>query len=169
MREAVLLGVASGLAVTLFASLFRKRRVCKAICVLPSHGTVRLYAQNRTQTRFVCDLRGLPVGVHGFHVHEKGDLSRECASTCDHYNPTRALHGGPLGSDRHRGDLGNIVVDPNGTCTTQVVADVTVDEIVGRAIVVHADPDDLGLADTDESRKTGSAGARIACGVIGIA
>ena len=38
--------------------------------------------------------------------------------------------------------------------------------VSGRAIVVHAKEDDLGLGGTDESRKTGSAGARLDCCII---
>ena len=39
--------------------------------------------------------------------------------------------------------------------------------VVGRAIVLHAGTDDLGLGGDDESARTGNAGARSGCGVIG--
>lgn len=41
--------------------------------------------------------------------------------------------------------------------------------VIGRAVVIHAKADDLGLGGTTASLTTGDAGARVACGVIGIA
>ena len=128
-------------------------------------GTVKLVSKGE-QTLAICNLHGLTPGLHGFHVHECGDLSRGCASTCSHYNPNGKNHGGPLGPDRHRGDFGNILADEQGYCTDQILADVTVEELIGRAFIIHANEDDLGLGDNEESKKTGNAGARIACGKI---
>jgi Cu-Zn family superoxide dismutase len=39
---------------------------------------------------------------------------------------------------------------------------------LGRAFVVHADEDDLGKGNFEDSKTTGHAGARLACGTIGI-
>jgi len=142
-----------------------------ATCVLDAehsngiHGVIRLFPEG-TQTMAICDIHGLTPGLHGFHVHECGDLSRGCASTCNHYNPCDQRHGGPQGPQRHRGDFGNIVADQYGRCTDRILADVEVHELLGRAFIIHADRDDLGLGGDEESHKTGNAGARIACGLI---
>ena len=120
------------------------------------------------RTQFECHLTNLPSGYHGFHVHKSGDLRKGCDSTCSHYNPDNKTHGGVIGDDRHKGDLGNVYAREDGVCYDEVLADVTVDEIIGRAIVIHKDKDDLGQRNNEESLKTGNAGERIACGVIAL-
>lgn len=130
-------------------------------------GTLNLTSLG-TQTKVRCDLRGLSPGLHGLHVHRCGDLSAGCESTCDHYNPENQQHGGPTGPNRHRGDFGNIFVNTDGICTDEIVADVTLKEILGRAFVIHQDEDDLGKGDNAESQITGNAGKRIACGIISL-
>jgi len=131
-------------------------------------GHVLLSEWGEERTRFVCRLSGLRPGLHGFHVHQSGDLRKGCESACSHHNPTGSTHGGPTGERRHKGDLGNVRAGPDGSCRSIVVADVSLDEIVGRMIVVHADADDLGLLHGDEeSKRTGNAGKRVACGAIG--
>ena len=145
----------------------RNRAMCRmrAECRGGVRGIIYCFAEG-TRTRIECHLSDLSPGLHGLHVHRCGDLSQGCASTCDHYNPCRTTHGGPLGPDRHRGDFGNVMADVNGKCRTVVVADVALHEIVGRAFVLHADPDDLGAGGDAESTRTGNAGARIAGGII---
>jgi len=115
-----------------------------------------------------------PEGDHGFHVHESGDIRGDspCASTGGHFNPQGKTHGAPTDSERHIGDLGNIIADASGTA----VIDITDDKIsltgpysvIGRAFVVHAGPDDLGKGGDEGSLATGNAGGRVACGLIGV-
>jgi Cu-Zn family superoxide dismutase len=111
---------------------------------------------------------------HGFHVHEAGDLSEGCNSMCAHFNPFGLTHGCPGMSIRHVGDLGNLVTDSNGNAHYSIVDDVIklrgIANIIGRGLVIHADPDDCGRGigiKQAESLKTGNAGKRIACAVIG--
>ena len=112
-------------------------------------------------------VKGLTPGKHGFHIHEYGDLSDGCDSAGGHYNPDGVDHGNL--KQGHVGDLGNIVADKSGTARFQLKAErVILKDVVGRAIVIHADADDLGKGGDEESLKTGNAGARIACGIIGI-
>lgn len=111
----------------------------------------------------------LPEGDHGFHIHKAGDLRGEgCKLACDHYHKgPPSHHGGPPGSGcgpRHTGDLGNVRANSKYTYTLR---DVTVSDILGRSVIIHAKPDDYGLGGHDDSLVTGHAGARIACAVIG--
>ena len=106
-------------------------------------------------------------GLHGVHIHEKGDCSDDKAANAGgHFNPAGAAHhGGPAGTERHGGDLGNISVDDKGNGQLDVtVSGLNLDGdergIVGRAIVVHEKEDDL------HSDPSGNSGARIGCGVI---
>ncbi|XP_031630462.1 extracellular superoxide dismutase [Cu-Zn] isoform X2 [Contarinia nasturtii] len=115
---------------------------------------------------------GLSPGEHGFHVHEKGDLSNGCLSTGGHYNPEKLDHGAPNDQVRHIGDLGNIRANEQGVAETkfsdQVITLAGHWSIVGRAVVIHSGIDDLGKTNHPDSKKTGNAGGRAGCGVIGI-
>ena len=128
-------------------------------------GFVKLKQKANGPTIIKGILKGLEPGKHGFHIHEFGDLSDGCKSAGGHYNPEGVEHGGL--SQGHVGDLGNIVADQSGTARFQIKAErVELSDVVGRAIVIHADEDDLGKGGDEESLKTGNAGDRLACGVI---
>jgi len=113
-------------------------------------------------------IKGLADGNHGFHVHAIGDIYGDnkvanCTAAGAHYNPLNTLHGAPNATVRHAGDWGNIAStgsEANFNFTDSVVK---LAEIMGRAIVVHADPDDYGLGNFSDSKTTGHAGARLAC------
>ena len=112
-------------------------------------------------------------GLHGFHVHQAGDLSDGCESMCAHFNPFNKNHGCPGMSERHVGDLGNLVSDifgnANYTFYDNVIKLHGVANIIGRGLIIHADQDDCGNGGNKESLITGNAGKRIACAVIGYA
>lgn len=71
------------------------------------------------------------------------------------------------------GDLGNVLADENGivrdTFTDHLISLMGQNSIIGRAVVTHAGVDDYGMGGDLESTKTGNAGGRIGCGVIGLA
>jgi superoxide dismutase, Cu-Zn family len=107
-----------------------------------------------------------PGQSHGFHIHEKGDCaSGDGMGTGGHFNPTGKPHG-PQDADRHAGDLPALQADGNGQADLRVLLKgLTIGsgatDIVGRGLIVHADPDDY------RTQPTGNSGARIACAVIG--
>jgi len=119
------------------------------------------------------NLKGLKKkSLHGFHVHESGDLSDKCESMCAHFNPYNKEHGCPGKKVRHVGDLGNLETDARGNAQYTFHDNViklrgNKANIIGRGLIIHADPDDCGEGDTPDSLKTGNAGKRIACAVIG--
>jgi Cu-Zn family superoxide dismutase len=120
-------------------------------------------------------IQGLtPNTLHGFHVHECGDMSEKCESACAHFNPYGKKHGCPGAVQRHVGDLGNLVVDGKGMAKYTMSDNViklrgSRANIIGRSLIIHAGVDDCGLGGDEESLKTGNAGKRIACAIIGYA
>mmetsp|Transcript_10348 Transcript_10348/g.9136 ORF Transcript_10348/g.9136 Transcript_10348/m.9136 type:complete len:129 (+) Transcript_10348:51-437(+) len=121
-------------------------------------------------TRVYAEITGLSDGLHGFHVHEFGDISTGCAAAGPHYNPEGHSHSSPNDWERHAGDLGNIQSSDNFATINRYDDMIELDgswaNIMGRAVVVHASEDDLGRGGNEESLKTGNAGARLACGTI---
>ena len=108
---------------------------------------------------------GLKPGMHGFHVHAKGDLSDKEAgeSAGGHFNPTNAPHGKPGDDQRHVGDLGNIEADDQGVATVDIedkmIRLAGENSIVGKALVIHEGEDKF-------TQPTGDAGGRVAFGLI---
>lgn len=130
-------------------------------------GTIT-FAKVEGGIKVVATVTGLSEGKHGFHIHQYGDCSgADGKSAGGHFNPTAMKHSAPTDSIRHVGDIGNIVADADGNATLEWVDSHMTFEgassIVGRGVIIHADEDDL------TSQPTGAAGARVACGVIGIA
>lgn len=138
------------------------------------YGTVKFINNNIGTVNIYINLHGpglKPNGQQGFHIHEFGDLSDGCNSACAHYNPFGKSHGCPGKSERHLGDLGNLIIDMFGQAkysTTDDIIELTGSySIIGRSLIVHKDRDDCGEGGNPESLKTGNAGSRIACAVIG--
>jgi len=153
-----------------------------AVCVLQnslrsgSNGGVIYIYEEKAGLRFHGYVYGIPEGLHGFHIHEYGDLTEGCTSLCSHFNPLQQPHGGRTGVHRHMGDLGNISVkyDPKRQTTVSRIdlkgQGLTLEGrfgILGRSLVIHEDQDDEGKTNHPLSKTTGNSGARILCGIIG--
>ena len=113
----------------------------------------------------VTEVRGLPTfetqcerGIFAMHIH--GGVS--CTGPSDdpfkdalmHYNPSDCRH------PNHAGDLPPLFSNDGFAFSAVYTERFTVSEIIGRTVVIHAEPDDFM---TDPS---GNSGARIGCGVI---
>lgn len=129
-------------------------------------GTVT-FTEAKEGLRVVAHINGLTPGKHGFHIHEKGDLSDpELKSAGGHFNPGGHKHGGPETEMRHAGDLGNLDADEKGhAMLDKVFPGISLkkdaaDNVIGKSVIIHAGPDDL------KTDPAGNAGARVAGGVI---
>ena len=132
------------------------------------HGRVLFLMEKDGSVKVTADLDGLtPNAQHAIHIHEVGDCSApDAMSAKGHFNPEARPHGLPPAEDRHAGDLGNLTADGSGHAhyeitVTNITLTGTHNPIYGRAVIVHARPDDGG-------QPTGNAGARLGCGVIGV-
>ena len=128
-------------------------------------GTVD-FVQKGDKVAVTAKVTGLAPGSHGFHIHEKGDCSSgDGMSAGGHFNPGGKPHAHPSEANRHAGDMPMLVADASGSASLTVDLDVItigsgVTDIVGKAVIVHKDPDDF------KTQPTGNSGARVACGVI---
>lgn len=120
---------------------------------------------------FTPDMRGLPPGLHGFHVHQNADCSAKekdgkkvaGLGAGGHYDPAKSnRHGTPWG-EGHLGDLPPLYVDANGGATQPVLAPrLAMADLKGRSLMVHAGGDNH----SDHPAALGGGGARIVCGVL---
>ena len=125
------------------------------------------FEQVGDKVRVVVYVQGLKPGQeHGLHIHEAGDCSSgDGMSAKGHFNPFGKPHGHHGSGERHAGDLPSLKANKEGRANIQADLDVITlapgpASIIGRGLIVHADPDDY------KTQPTGNAGARIACGVI---
>ncbi len=123
------------------------------------------FEQVGDKVRVTAQLIGLPAnGEFGFHIHEVGDCSSgDGMSAKGHFNPFGKPHG--KGAERHAGDMPNLKTDAKGKAKLTAELDIITlksgpASILGRGVIVHAQPDDYS------TQPTGNAGARLACGVI---
>lgn len=135
-----------------------------------AQGTV-VFEETSAGTQVTVHLNHVPKdGLHGIHLHANG----ECGDTMDggthhggaggHFNPDNVAHGCPPAMPHHAGDFGNIQITNGSGTATLVTKELTVSpgprSVVGKAFILHADPDDC------TSQPSGNSGARIGCAVI---
>ncbi len=134
-------------------------------------GTVNIDETDKGLT-FTPDLKALPPGEHGFHIHAKGSCEPTmvdgkavaAGAAGGHFDPQNTgKHLGPEGNG-HLGDLPALTVDADGKATQPVTAPriKKIEEIKGLAIMVHAGGDNMA----DHPKPLGGGGERFACGVI---
>lgn len=128
-------------------------------------GVVR-FRQDKSAVLVTAEVQGLTPGSHGFHIHEKGDCSAPDGSSAGgHFNPTGQPHGDPRSAAHHAGDIPMLEADATGKARLETRLEGLAvgsgpTDIIGRAVVIHASPDDY------RSQPAGNSGARVACGVI---
>ena len=140
-------------------------------------GTVA-FTQDGGDLRMDVTVNGLaPGSTHGFHIHAVGDCGRGdhdddgfdevAGAALGHYDPFDTMdHGAPDDDvdDKHAGDFGNITANASGTARATLTTDLLslsgTRPVQGRAVMVHANRDDL------ETDPGGMSGDRIGCGVI---
>ncbi|XP_058518742.1 copper chaperone for superoxide dismutase isoform X1 [Ochotona princeps] len=165
-----------------------------AVAILGGPGTVqgvvRFLQLSPERCLIEGTIDGLAPGLHGLHVHQLGDLTNDCSSCGDHFNPDGTSHGGPQDAERHRGDLGNVHADADGRAVFRMedeqlkvwweggwgpssdvsssdpVVNPKVWDVIGRSLVIDEGEDDLGRGDHPLSKITGNSGERLACGII---
>ena len=121
-------------------------------------GRVEFYQKDNC-VLVVANIGGLPkteTGFYGFHIHE----GNSCAGTGfpqtgNHYNPEATAH------PRHAGDLPPLMMQHGRARMTVRTDRFRVQDIIGRTVVIHSNPDDFN------TQPAGNAGTKIACGVIG--
>lgn len=100
-----------------------------------------------------------PVGPHGFHLHEVGnchvgDPEDPFQGAGGHWNPHHQPHG------NHAGDF-PVLFSHDGYAEMGFFTNkFSIEEIIGKAVVIHENPDDY------RTQPAGNSGKRLACGVI---
>lgn len=130
-------------------------------------GTITVHPEG-TGVHIIADVAGVDTdGMHGLHVHENGQCDHEgeggkhFTSAGGHFNPAGVEHACPPTDPRHAGDLGNIQVTGGKGHLEVRATNLTMDQLAGKAIILHSAEDDC------KTQPTGNSGDRIACGVAG--
>ncbi|HYP84471.1 superoxide dismutase family protein [Variovorax sp.] len=166
LATAGLLGACGGMKMGGGASAVANLAPTGAVTPNPTTGKITFTALEHG-VRVAGEVRGLkPGSEHGFHLHEKGDCADNGNAAGGHFNPAGGRHGKFGSAGGHAGDLPSLVADSSGVARFSVddhsisLTDGEANNVVGRAVVVHRDPDDF------TSQPAGNSGPRIACAVV---
>ena len=141
-----------------------KEQITKAVCVIhptkghKAHGLI-IFSKVENGIKVVANIQGLKPGKHGFHIHEYGDCdignpNEPFSFVGGHFNPTKQPHG------NHAGDF-PVLFSNNGISKMIFFTNkFDLDDIIGKSVVIHQNPDDYR---TDPS---GNSGKRLGCGII---
>ena len=112
---------------------------------------------------FLPSLHSLPVGIHGFHIHEYPSCADQGMAAGGHFDPQNTGHHlGPYNAG-HLGDLPVLSVDSSGVGSIPVLAPrlTSLLQIKGHALMIHSDGDTYS-----DTPQLGGGGMRMFCGVI---
>lgn len=127
-------------------------------------GTVRFY-QTARGVLVRAEVSGLPRGdgpcqgrIFGFHIHKGtdcgGNMDDPFADAMSHFDPNGCPH------PYHAGDLPPLFGNDGLAFAIFLTHRFSVDEVVGRTVIIHDHVDDL------TTQPSGGSGTKIACGVI---
>lgn len=108
------------------------------------------------------ELKGLPPGQHGFHLHEKANCDKQGMAAGSHYDPNHTnKHLGPYGKG-HLGDLPALYVNEAGEANTPTLAPrLSMDDLHDISLMIHQDGDNY-----TDNPPLGGGGKRIGCGIF---
>lgn len=131
-------------------------------------GTIHFTPIKKRGLRIRGEIKGLLANrSYGIHIHKTGNCADPDASG-GHFDPGGSnMQGEPGGSPgaHHAGDLPNLATGEDGIgrldfTTNALGAGASDFTVIGRSIVIHAQPDDY------QTQPSGGSGEKIACGVI---
>ena len=120
-RGLALVLVASGIGACSTSPFDRGSAPGRAINLIAADGTARgvlMLREGQDGAMLTLNAVGMPAGVHGVHLHEKGQCEGPAfTSAGGHWNPTARKHGRENPDGAHLGDLPNFEVGASGAGT----------------------------------------------------